>query len=223
MEGIVRMQTEQNTDKKISNPVREYLDSLKWDGVERVSRWVNAYLGDDTSEANAAGQRWLIQAVARAYEPGCAADGVLVLGGGQGVKKSTALKILGGEWFTDKVGDLNRQADAALGLAGKWIIEICNWDTVKVRDIDLVKSFITRRVDWFRAPYTPAHEEHPRHCVFAGTSGGTRKFEDSTGARRFWLVQVTKVDTAALQRDRDQLWAEAVHMFKNKMPWWPAD
>jgi putative DNA primase/helicase len=212
-----RMQTEQNTDKKISDPVREYLNALKWDGVERVSKWAATYLGDDTAEANAAGQRWLIQAVARACEPGCQADGVLVLQGGQGVGKTTALKTLGGCWFTDSIGD-PKNKDTYLNLLGKWIIELAEIDSMKRSERESFKAFVTSRDDYFREPYAKHLTSHPRRCVFAATTNSD--IPETTGSRRFWLVQVEEVCVAALQRDRDQLWAEAVHMFKNKTPWW---
>ena len=210
------MQTGQNTDKKISNPVREYLDSLKWDGVERVSRWANIYLGDDTAEANAAGQRWLIQAVARTYEPGCVADGVLVLQGGQGRGKSTALKILGGKWFTDFVGDVNR--DSFAHLLGKWIVELTDLEALTTPRYTNFTHFVCTRDDYFREPYAKQPTTHPRRCVFAATTNS-----DLPVSRHLWPVQVEAVCVEALRRDRDQLWAEAVHMFKNKTPWWPSE
>lgn len=207
------MQTEQKVDKKIADPVQEYLEGLRWDGVERVSKWVKNYLGDHTTEANAAGQRWLIQAVARAFEPGCQADGVLVLKGKQGGGKSTALKTLGGRWFINSADDVNREL--FVNLLGKWVVELTDLNF----EDPVFAIFVSNRDDYFRGPYDKQPTVHPRRCVFAAT---TNNDLPANAPRRFWLVQVTKVSTEALQRDRDQIWAEAVHMFKNKTPWWPA-
>lgn len=220
-ETDVRMGIELAARRKIFDPVRQYLEGLRWDGVERVSKWVETYLGDPASEANAAGRRWLIQAVARVYEPGCTADGILILKGDQGSERSTALQIFGGGWYTDSIGD-TRNKDTYMSLLGKWIIELAELDSMKPAKAASFKNFVSNRDDYFREPYAKQSTSHPRRCVFAGTTGDSFT-GDAPGGRRFWPVQVTKVDTAALQRDRDQLWAEAVHMYKNKTPWWSAD
>jgi hypothetical protein len=85
------------------HPVREYLDSLRWDSTKRIDTWLSLYLGaQPTNYIAAVGARWLISAVARIYQPGVKADCCLILEGQQGLKKSTALKTIGGEWFTTK-------------------------------------------------------------------------------------------------------------------------
>jgi predicted P-loop ATPase len=103
------------------HPVRSYLESVKWDGIERLERWLSTYLGvEDTSYSRAIGSRWLISAVARSYRPGVKADCCLILEGPQGIKKSTALKTLAGPYFTDELADLGSK-DSALQTRGDWI------------------------------------------------------------------------------------------------------
>ena len=112
------------------HPVREYLDGLKWDGVGRLQTWLVRYLGAQPSDYTAAvGERWLISAVARIYQPGVKADCCLILEGIQGTKKSTALRTLAGEWFADEIADLGSK-DAAMQAAGVWIVELAELDSL---------------------------------------------------------------------------------------------
>ena len=203
------------------HPVKSYLESLAWDGVPRLDDWLSRYLGVlDSPYVRAVARRWLISAVARVYEPGCKADCMLILEGAQGVGKSTALRILAGEWFTDRVSDLSSK-DAAQECNGVWLIEIGELDALGKSAISAIKAFLSRDVDRYRPAYGRRVVEFPRQCVFAGTvnpEGGYLK--DPTGARRFWPVRCGSVDKEALQADRDQLWAEARDAYHRREPWW---
>lgn len=211
------------------NPVKDYLAAVHdtWDGVARLDNWLADYAGAERTDENARyGSKWLISACARALQPGCKVDTILVLQGDQGFKKSTLFAALlpDRSWFTDQLGDLHRQADAALGLAGKWIVEIADGAAFKGRDVDLMKSFITRQIDWFRAPYASAYEEHPRQGIFGMSANPKELFDDPTGARRFWVVGVGRTSAGPhdveLSAIRDQLWGEAMHRFLANEPWW---
>lgn len=202
------------------HPVRQYLDSLQWDGVERLDGWLSSYLGaDDTSYTRAVGARWLISAVARIYRPGVKADCCLILEGPQGSKKSTALKTLAGPYFTDELADLGSK-DSALQTRGVWIIELSELDTLGRSEVTRIKAFMSRTTDRFRPPYGKRLIESPRQCVFAGTVNHTEYLRDETGARRFWPVQCGFIDVDSLARDRDQLWAETRTCFSSGEKWW---
>src|SRR5690606_12547294 len=126
------------------HPVRNYLDRLSWDGVERLDRWLCNYLGVEEGTYSAAvGTRWLISAVARAYKPGVKADCCLILEGNQGSRKSTAIRALAGDWFTDEVADLGSK-DAALQTQGVWIIEIAELDGMSKAEVCKIKAFMSR-------------------------------------------------------------------------------
>lgn len=206
---------------RLFHPVREYLDSLPWDGTPRIGTWLSVYLGAaDTPYIRAVGPRWLISAVARIYIPGTQADCALILEGPQGIRKSSALRILAQPWFTDRLSDLGSK-DAAMETKGVWIIEIAELDTMSRAEVGTIKAFITRTCDRFRPPYGKRLVDLPRQCVFAGSvnpEGGYLK--DATGGRRFWPVVCGAIDTIALERDRDQLWAEARDRFRAGDPWW---
>src|SRR5581483_7104435 len=180
------------------HPVKAYLHALLWDGVQRVDTWLSAYLGaEDTEYARAVGSRWLISAVARIYRPGVKADCCLILEGPQGIKKSTALRTLAGEYFTDELADLGSK-DAALQIRGVWIVEISELDSLARSEIASIKAFMSRTADRFRPPFGKRVVECPRQCVFAGTVNHTEYLRDETGARRFWPVLCGTIDIEAL-------------------------
>lgn len=203
------------------HPVREYLSSVEWDRKPRLQSWTSRYLGVEPSDyADAVGIRWMISAVARIFEPGCKADCALILMGEQGIRKSTALKILGGDWFTDQLADMGSK-DSCIDVQGAWIVELAELDSMGKASVSSVKAFMSRTTDRFRPPFGRRTAEFPRQCVFAGTvnpEGGFLK--DATGARRFWPILCNAIDTDDLEHDRDQLWAEAVHLYRQGFPWW---
>ena len=151
------------------HPVKAHLQALKWDGVQRLDTWLSAYLGAECTEyARAVGSRWLISAVARIFRPGAKADCCLILEGPQGIRKSTALRTLAGEFFTDELADLGSK-DAAMQTRGVWIIELSELDSLSNSDVARIKAFMSRTTDRFRPPYGMRLVESPRQCVFAGT------------------------------------------------------
>jgi putative DNA primase/helicase len=226
--------------------VRGYLETLCWDGTARLDMWLETYLGaridvetldaglsDDglngeeptpsekyTAYLRSIGPKWLIAAVARIYRPGCKVDHVIVFEGPQGVGKSTCLRILAGDdWFADEISDLGTK-DSAQDLRGKWIVELAEVAALKRATLERMKAFISRNVDHYRPSYGRRSIDFPRQCVFAGTTNADAYLADETGNRRFWPVRVTGLQLDALERDRDQLWAEAVARFKAGEIWW---
>jgi len=202
------------------HPLRKYLDQLQWDGIERLERWLSTYLGaEDSAYVRAVGARWLISAVARIYQPGAKADCCLILEGPQGIRKSTVLRTLAGEYFTDELADLNSK-DAALQTRGVWIIELSELDTLARSEIAAIKAFMSRSSDRFRPPYGRRLIESPRQCVFAGTVNHHDYLKDDSGGRRFWPVRCGRIDVGRLEQDRDQLWAEAKAKYAGGAIWW---
>ncbi|GIW56259.1 MAG: hypothetical protein KatS3mg082_2663 [Nitrospiraceae bacterium] len=204
------------------HPVRTYLKELTWDGTPRLESWLSEYLGVDPSPyAAAVGSRWLISAVARVFEPGSKADCCLILEGEQGIRKSTALRVLAEPWFTDEIADLGSK-DAALQTRGVWVIEIAELDSMSRSEIGRIKAFMSRAVDRFRPPYGKRLITSPRQCVFAGSVNHGTYLRDETGGRRFWPVEckAAVIDTDGLAIIRDQLWAEATYLYFEGKPWW---
>ncbi|MBL9050151.1 MAG: hypothetical protein JNK19_08580 [Tabrizicola sp.] len=207
--------------QSIISPVRHYLEALTWDGKARISTWLQAYCQAPQSDlVGRFGRAWLIAAVARALRPGCKTDNALVLEGPQGAGKSSALKALAGEeWFFDGLRDLHNK-DASAGLRGKWIIELPELSAMRRSVAEVVKAFLSRTEERYRPAYGKFEVVEPRRCVFAGTTNRSDYLADDTGGRRFWPVQVGKVDLAGLKRDRNQIWAEAVAAYQGGEPWW---
>jgi predicted P-loop ATPase/phage/plasmid primase-like uncharacterized protein len=208
-------------DLNMYHVVRGYLDPLVWDEVPRLDHWLVSYLGaEDTPYVRAVARKWLISAVARIYKPGCKADNVLILEGEQGLYKSTALKVLGGDWFTDapfKLGD----KDAYAVIRGKWIIELAELDSFNKAESTGAKLFFGQYIDRYRNFYGKRASDVPRQQVFAGTTNSDAYLKDDTGNRRYWPVRAVQIDLEGLKQARDQIWAEAVHRFRAGEEWWP--
>ncbi len=196
--------------RNVHNSLTTYLEGLQWDGKDRLSTWLIDYCGAEDTPANRRmGRSWMISACARASVPGVQVDHVLVLEGEQGAGKSSVFRILGGAWY---LGNLPRidDKDARHILSGSWIVEIAELAAIKGSMIEKVKSYITDPVDEYRPPYARAFVKRPRRCVFGATTNDGEWNGDTTGARRFWPVRIGAIDLESLQRDRDQLWAEAL-------------
>jgi predicted P-loop ATPase len=202
------------------DPLRDHLKALVWDGVSRIHRFADIYLDAGQGHfENEACKRWLISAVARAMEPGCKVDHMLVLEGRQGTGKSSALRILASEpWFGDALPDLGSK-DANSYLQGVWLVEVAEMSATKRAEIEQVKAFVTRQEDRFRPAYKRTEVCVSRRCVFAGTTNRDDYLRDETGNRRFWPITVGSIDLTALRRDREQLWAEAVLLYQLGATW----
>ena len=191
------------------NPVSDYLDAVEWDGTPRLDTWLSTYLGAADDQLNSAiGRKVLIAAVRRVRVPGCKFDQILVLEGRQGSGKSSALKILAGDYFSDAeiIGQHGREV---LELTqGVWIFELSELEGLGKRDVSHVKAFCSRTHDKARPAYGYVPVERGRTCIFIGTTNGDY-LADESGNRRFWPVATTDIDLDALERDRNQLWAEA--------------
>lgn len=197
------------------NPVLDYLNRLKWDGVPRVDKWLHTYLGAADTEINRAyGRCHLLAAVHRAYTPGCKYDQMLVLHGDQGTGKSSAISTLCPEdtWFTDNLEIGEQSREMIEGTSGKWIVEMAELAGMRrAADWETVKAYLSRTVDQARLAYGRRPVRRPRAFVIFGTVNHTDYLDNASGSRRFWTADTGVIDLDALRRDRDQLWAECVH------------
>jgi predicted P-loop ATPase len=169
--------------------------------------------------------KYLVGAVARAFQPGCKMDTMIILEGPQGLRKSSALRTMcdaiGPDLFTDEISDPNSK-DAGLQMQGAFMVEIAELDAFRRAEITQIKAWLSRQTDRFRRPYGKIVEEFPRSCVFAGTvnPSGTGYLKDPTGARRFEPVKCGNIRLEELAAAAPQIWAEAVALYDTGIAWW---
>ncbi len=201
------------------HPVRDYLDGCTWDGVPRVETLLIDYLGaDDTDYTRAVTRKALVAAVARIYRPGVKYDYMLTLRGAQGIGKSTLFAKLGGPWFSDSFFTMQGK-DSYEQVQGVWIIEVGELAGMRKAEAESIKLYISKQVDRFRPAYGRRTQEFPRQCIFVGTTNETQFLRDTTGNRRFWVVDTPNAPTRNLWEELTPetvrlIWAEAVQLYK---------
>lgn len=201
------------------NEPRDWLESLKWDGQERVPFFFQVCLGarrDAYTEA--ASKNFWVGMVARVFRPGCRSDHMVVLEGRQGIGKTEVLRIIGGKFYADMHYAVTDK-DFYNAMQGKFLIEIAELDAFSKADITRIKQVITCTTDRYRLPYARTAQDFPRSCVFVGTTNEADYLKDPTGGRRFWPITCTGIDTDFVRDCRDQLFAEAVARLRRGEAW----
>lgn len=202
------------------HPVKDYLESLKWDGVNRIDKFFSEYLGaEDNSYTKACARIFMCGGIARIYNPGCQHDYVITLVGEQGIRKSTFFKILAKntDWFVElKTIDPKRSVEETMG---KWIVEMSELAATKKKEDEEIKAFITNKMVTVRLAYARNPIDVPRQFVLAGTTNEYNYLKDPTGNRRHLPVdcdinKATKSIYKDLESEVDQLWAEAKEIYE---------
>ena len=201
------------------HPVRDYLDDCTWDGVPRVETLLIDYLGaEDNAYTRAVTRKALVAAVARIYRPGCKFDYMLTIRGQQGLGKSALIAKLGGKWFSDSFTTMQGK-DAYEQVQGVWIMEVGELAGMRKAEAETIKLYISKQVDRFRPAYGRRLQEFPRQCIFIGTTNETQFLRDTTGNRRFWVVDTPNEPAKDMWEDLTAeaiklIWAEAVEIYK---------
>ncbi|MEP4189973.1 MAG: virulence-associated E family protein, partial [Sneathiella sp.] len=198
------------------HPIKVYLQQLVWDRTPRIRNFFSDYMGAKNSPLNQEiAFIMFVAAVRRIYQPGSKFDTMVVLEGKQGTGKSTALKILATEEdFSDQdiiAADSKTQMEL---LEGVWIYELCELSGMRHTDVGKMKSFLSRQEDRGRPAYGRYKEVIKRQSIFVGTTNDQTYLKDKTGNRRYLPVATGAIDLKGVERDRDQLWAEALHWEK---------
>lgn len=220
VEDGLRVAAESNRN----HPVRDYLRELEWDGNQRIGTLVGSYFnGIDTPYTRGISRRWMISAIARVMRPGCQADHTLILESReQGLRKSSGFRALVPvpTWFSETPIAIGSK-DSYAALHGCWIYCLDELDSIRRSDNTRTKSFLTSVRDRYRPPYGRHAQDFPRQNVFCGATNEEQYLSDATGNRRYWPARVERpADTDAIERDRDQLWAEALVAYRAEEPWW---
>ena len=209
---------------RVYDPIVDYLEQLPaWDGTKRMESIFIDYFGvQDNQLHREYGRCFLKSAIARAFIPGCKVDTLPVLIGEQGIGKSTFFQALvpDNKYFLDNLPNM-LDKDGKMSLHGPWIVEHSELSSIRRMDINAIKNQLSIQVDYFRPPYGRNIEEHPRRCIFVGTTNEGQILKDKTGNRRFWPMETsTYLEAATLVSNRDQIWAEALQSFRADPVWW---
>ena len=209
------------------HPVCDFLNSLVWDGTERIRFCLHHFLGADTDDYTYEALRlFLLGAISRVFTPGCKFEIMLCLVGGQGSGKSSFFRLLAvnDDWFSDDLKKLDDD-NVYRKMQGHWIIEMSEMiATANAKSIEEIKSFLSRPKETYKIPYETHPADRKRQCVFGGTSN-TLDFLplDRTGNRRFVPVMVYPEradvhildDEAASRAYINQMWAEAMEIYRS--------
>jgi predicted P-loop ATPase len=209
-----------NVEQNFFHPVKNYLSSLSWDGISRIDTLLIDYLGASDSEyTRQVIRKVMVAAVKRIYHPGAKFDYVLTLVGPQGAGKSTFVQKIGMSWYSDSFGTIQGK-EAYESIQGVWIMEMGELAGLRKAEMETIKHFISKCEDRYRVAYGKRTETFPRQCIFIGTTNNRDFLNDPTGNRRFWPVDVTvnkplkNIWLDLNQAEIDQLWAEAVSLYK---------
>ena len=201
------------------HPVRDYLDSCTWDGVPRVDTLLIDYLGaEDTPYTRAVTRKTLAAAVARIYRPGIKFDYMLTIRGRQGIGKSALIAKLGGEWYSDTFSTMQGK-ESYEQVLGVWLMEVGELAGMRKAEAETIKLYISKQKDRFRPAYGRRLQEFPRQCIFIGTTNESEFLRDTTGNRRFWVVDTPHDAPLDMWDDLTpdmikQIWGEAVDVYK---------
>ncbi len=205
------------------HPVRDYLNSCEWDGVPRIDTLLIEYLGaEDNAYTRAVTRKTLTAAVARILNPGCKFDYMLTIRGKQGIGKSALIAKLGGNWFSDTFTTMQGK-DAYEQVLGVWIVEVGELAGMKKAEAEAIKMYVSKQVDRFRPAYGRRIQDFPRQCIFIGTTNEQQFLRDTTGNRRFWVVDTPNEPSKDLWKDLTSetiklIWGEAVERYKSGEP-----
>lgn len=218
----VRLVAKQRT----KHVVRDWLTGLIWDGVERITSAFEDHWGVECGDyqpadyVHAASRNFFIGLVTRIFQPGCQLDTMVVFEGEQGIRKTSALRVLVGDtWYMTAHESVTRK-DFFESLRGKWLVEIQEMDAFRNAEISRVKAVISTPTDRYRPSYGRTARDYPRQCVFVGTTNKDDWGNDDTGLRRFWPIRCGEVNIDTLKASRTQLLAEAVECFRKGLTWW---
>jgi hypothetical protein len=201
------------------DPHRRYLENLKWDRIPRINDFFHKYFGVESTEyVSAVSKNMWIMLAARGVNPGCKVDNVIIFEGHEGINKSTLIKVLAGEYtYSPTNPALFRDPEELRKMHQSVIVELPELIGLKGQDESLVKGFVTNTEDLIRQLYARKAIKSQRGFIMIGTTNEGNYLTEDMGVRRFWPIKIPvgkKINTNAIATDRDQLFAEAVHRYK---------
>lgn len=188
-----------------------------WDGEPRLDSWLIDYMGaEDTPLNRAIGKRWLISAIARALNPGCIADFMVILEGQQEIGKNYLLNIMfGTEFISVPFGLKIGSKDFDQKSADAWCVHDDELACSQKAGLEETKSWLTQTTAKFRKAHAVDFITVPRRFVVVGSTNRNTYLRDNEN-RRFWPIYLKKLNDSGLLLVRDQIWSEAVAYFHTK-------
>ena len=206
--------------QRIINPIKEWLGSLKWDGMYRLDSWLHLYTGCELNKyTSKVGRILLCGAVKRIMQPGCKFDYMIILEGEQGTQKSTLFEVLGGDYYIS-LSFGHQEKEIVENIQGAWFIELADTNGFQKKEIEWLRAFITRKSDRCRLPYARTSGDFARQNIFVATtnpSGDNEYLKDDTGNRRFLPILTGKLNIHGLIDVREQLFAEAYAKYRDEV------
>ena len=199
------------------DPVRDWMDTLVWDGTPRLDTFLPVFLGTEANAYTAAiFRKWMCAGVARTYRPGTKFDFILVLEGIEGVGKSRLLEALAHGWFC---GDFTFGLESKKVIeqtAGALIVEIAEMVSKSNTEVEHTKAMLSRGSERARLSYARNAVTAPRRWIAAGTTNENTYLKGDTGHRRFWVARSDGrlIDIEAVKLIVPQLWAEARELWQ---------
>lgn len=220
-EKSVRQAIILHCSKNKRNCLQEWLNSLTWDGTPRIEQlFITGFGAADNNYTRSVGRCFLIGMIARALNPGCQVDTMPILEGAQGIGKTRGIETLAGKDFYADIDATMGSREFIEQVQGRWVVEISELSAMRAGDVERVKTTLTKTVDVYREPYSTFATDHPRQCVFIGSTNADAYLLDDSGNRRFLPIACTEVDRSWIKENRQQLIAEAVAAYKQGQLWY---
>lgn len=207
----------------IRNELTDWLNSLRWDGTQRLREMAKEIFGIENNDyAARAVMNMMVSAVARAMNPGCQMSSMLVIRSPQDMGKSKLIRVLAGDrWYREVVAKPTDK-DFVVNMTGGWLLEVAELASIAKHGTDdaSVKDAISRATDYIRPPYGRTTQEYKRSSIFIGTTNDSHWHRDVTGGKRWWPITALKIDLDWVKANREQLWAEAVKAYLDGYAYW---
>jgi len=209
-----------------TDPHKEYLKCLVWDGVSRIEKFFPEYVGTENSEyTRLVSKNFWVSLSARGLQPGCKFDSMVVIEGHEGIYKSSLVQAIGGDYtYAPSKKDALKDLDTLRAMHQSVIVELPELLGIVGESSEQVKGFLSKPFDHIRSLYAKKAMRSLRGFVFVGTTNTARYLKDSMGVRRFWPIQipshVKSIKLGLIKADRDQLFAEGIAMFNDGYKYW---
>lgn len=163
--------------------------------------------------------KWLMDLVTMSHntiEKGLKSQGVLVLQGKQGGRKSTFFKKLMSNnfWFNGEANIDPKDKDSIWQNTAYILVELSEFDGMSKKDQESMKRFLTNDIDIYRIAYARCHEKHPRITTFCATVNPRDFLKDKTGSRRFWVIPIDNCDIESMDKiNINEFWGAVYDLY----------